>query len=234
MRIQPLFQSLSLLAVALGCARHDPSFVPLGHGPLSQREQALQRPARAVAQRPRATPVDSAAASDLDERSDIVVTAASNAASPPTGSSATPESAAAGATNATATDPRAEWIGIYRGDDTTTFTLPEQPDRRFDDAKASINVELAADAKLVFHLVDSSNGKDICGLSASVDGTLAHVDAGQACFLDAEDGMVVKSRPGKATRSHRRLVFDLVLDTTMETESGTLEGSIVYHFDGQR
>ncbi len=126
------------------------------------------------------------------------------------------------------------WLGLYRGNDTTTFLMPDQPDRRFDDPKAKIRVESTASNQLSFALIDSSNGKDICKLSASILGESATIDPGQSCFLDPDESMTVKGRPGKATRKDRRLVLDLVLDTTMVTEEGEVRGSIEYHFDGER
>jgi hypothetical protein len=206
---------------------------------LSQKERALATPIRSPVRPSADAPTEASSSSaDLDE---ATVTVVSSDASPSTSTerkrpAQPPEViAAAGAANTPAAESRVdEWLGVYRGDDSTIFKMPDQPERRFDDAKASITVEAATGSKLSFHLVDSSNGKDICSLSATVEGSMANIEAGQPCFLDSDEGMSVKSRPGKATRRHRRLIFDLVLDTSMETEAGTVEGSIVYHFDGQR
>jgi hypothetical protein len=135
---------------------------------------------------------------------------------------------------ATAATTLDEWLGLYRGNDTTVFLTAEQPERRFDDPKAKIRVERGGKDHLDFTLIDSSNDKDMCHLSATFAGDTATIEPGQACFLDPEESMTVKSRPGKATYANRRLLVDLVLDTVLETELGPSSGTIEYHFDGRR
>jgi hypothetical protein len=223
-----------------GCTRTEPSLVPLGRGPLSLAERELgATEATANRQERRLPPRDEPPRSTDSE---------SIAVAPPTNPEAKRDrdaKADAGVANQTTTSAKdatsasnpvfiEAWLGLYRGNDTTAFLMPDQPDRRFDDPKAKIRVESTMRSHLTFALIDSSNGKDICTLSASIEGDIAAIDAGQPCFLDPDESMTVKCRPGKATRKDRRLLLDLVLDTTMDTEEGEVRGSIEYHFDGER
>ncbi|HEY5954953.1 MAG TPA: hypothetical protein VIV60_00320, partial [Polyangiaceae bacterium] len=181
MRHRRLVQVSLALGLALGCARQEPSLVPLGHGPLSQKERAIDKPLPNPVRLSSEAPSDAPASStDVDE---ATVTVLPSEGSLPTArerngsTQSTDMIAAAGTVNAPTSDGRTdEWLGMYRGDDTTIFKMPDQPDRRFDDAKASILVESATDSKLSFHLVDSSNGKDICSLSATVEGSVASIE----------------------------------------------------------
>jgi hypothetical protein len=220
-----------------GCTRAEPSLVPLGHGPLSLAEQereagrSREEPRRAARVAPTPTPesdpftvITSSKEDTLRNKSEPTDAGTAPDAQPPSTDAA----------SKAATTSLEAWFGLYRGRDTTVFVMPEQSDRRFDDSKAKIRVESTARNQLTFALIDSSNEKDICKLMASVEGDTATINAGQSCFLDPDEDMSVKSRPGKATHQARHLTFDLVLDTVMTTEFGDARGSIEYHFDGDR
>lgn len=241
MHLSTIVMSLSIATFLVACTHAEPSLVPLGHGPLSRQERevaarvaAAQRPSRSkqlassTAQEP--TPGDPstvASTGPSDDHPAPRAVATIHADAGALGPSTTNESEQSQKT----VD---DWLGLYRGDDTTTFKVPDQPDRRFDDSNAKIRVERSSSTQVDFALVDSSNDKDICKLSAVVEGDTATLDAGQTCFLDPEESMTVKSRPGKATRKANRLTLDLVLDTQLDGELGLEEGSIEYHFEGQR
>jgi hypothetical protein len=238
-----MHQSLAILCIAaltFGCKRAEPSFVPLGHGPLSLAER------EAEAARPR--PLSSSNHQDREssprepERGETPAPNRGNVQPAAPDRSASHD---AGTTNQSATSPKdraspanivsiEDWPGIYRGNDTTIFRMREQPERRFDDPKAKIRIERGARNHLTLAFVDSSSGKDICDLAAVAEADTATIDAGQSCFLDPDESMTVRSRPGKATRKDRGLVVDLTLDTTMDTETGQVDGTIEYHFEGQR
>lgn len=244
--MHPSLVSISCSAILLlACARSEPSLVPLGLGPLARAQREAEattatssdtRSADAGAkstrrvntsQRP-ITPNVAQTAPTTSERSDggdkpdaarVVPTAA------PSQRPGMPDEVR----------PRIEdWVGLYRGNDTTVFKTTGQTERRFDDPKAKIRVEQTGKTRLDFVLVDSSNDQDMCRLSATVDGDAALIEAGQSCFLETEDEMSAKSRPGKAVRKDRQLSLDLVLDTTMMNDETPVTGAIEYHFDGKR
>jgi hypothetical protein len=231
---------LCVAALAFGCTRAEPSLVPLGDGPLSlaEREAEATRPvARSASsqQEPEHSPHPSSrddvpATNRASVQSAAPDRSTSHDAGSPSESEASPKDRGS-QTNVVSLD---DWPGIYRGDDTTIFRMREQPERRFDDPKAKIRVERGSRNHLTLAFVDSSNGKDICNLAAVADAGTATIEAGQSCFLDPDESMTVRSRPGKATRKDRGLVVDLTLDTTLDTETGQVDGTIEYHFEGQR
>jgi len=223
----------------VGCSSPPPSLLPLGLGPLSLVERASATetlPGRThvklgdneVTSSPPEPETESGPTSDGSGGRDA--------------RDAKPNPSPSSDAKITAADPKATsssgsndaWLGLYRGHDTTTFLVPEQPERRFDDSKAKIRVDSATGNRLRLALIDSSNEKDICILSASLPGDVATIESGQSCFLEPDEDMTVKSRPGTAKRRDRHLTVDLVLDTLMETEVGEMHGSIEYHFEGDR
>lgn len=229
-----IFELLCTAWLVASCTLSEPSLVPLGHGPLSRAQRAREsgkRPSilKGAAEPPRelaeSSTLSSGSPVEGSLETGVVADASVDAAMPPiTGA----------APGASSRDPLDDWIGLYRGNDTTVFRSPEQSERRFDDPQARIRVEAVGPARLDLILVDSSNGVDMCRLAASVEGELASIEADQSCFLDPSEGMTARSRPGKAQRNGRQLTVDLMLDTSIATESGNTEGSIEYHFDGQR
>lgn len=242
----PSIASISCSALLLlACTRSEPSLVPLGIGPLAREQRAAEA----------ATPAASGASSNYVDirsmqRASTTQRAAASSATQTAPNGSTSVDAgdrpdAAGATSTTAPSARPnvpdegrvrldDWVGLYRGSDTTVFKTTGQSERRFDDPKAKVRVEQAGKARLDFVLVDSSNDQDMCRLSASVGGETALIEPGQSCFLETEDEMTAKSRPGKAVRKDRQLSLDLVLDTLMPSEEAPVAGSIEYHFDGKR
>jgi hypothetical protein len=233
---------LALLCTAwqlVGCARAEPSYVPLGHGVLAQAESENESalPPKEQ-QRPLPSADPSGGTANGDESRPASGGQPATHGDPPgkadAGAPETPSQNAKGSPTSPNGPSLDDWPGLYRGSDTTVFKTDDQPDRSFDDPKARIRVERGSHARVVFTLVDSSNDKDICELSATVEAGTATIEAGQPCFIDPDETMTVKSRPGKATLKDRRLTFDLVLDTILDTESGTASGTIDYHFEGRR
>lgn len=242
---RPIASILCSAILLLACARSEPSLVPLGLGPLARAQRATEatqtigpdasepdadvRSARrgSTFQRP-ATPAPAQTAANASEKSDAGDKSDAASAAPAAATSSRPGLPDEGRARLD------EWLGTYRGNDTTVFHTTGQTERRFDDPKAKVRVEQAGKARLDFVLVDSSNDQDMCRLSAAVEGDTALIEPGQSCFLETEDEMTAKSRPGKAVRKDRQLSLDLVLDTLMMSEEAPVTGSIEYHFDGRR
>lgn len=237
MRLSIVLNALIATLHLAACARNEPSLVPLGHGPLSREERALApiadvSAAHAASASRLREPAHVDAVSESHDAPAVVTTTRSDDKAD-AGSVVDPETPAPlGGTKVEVSLD--DWLGLYRGDDVTTFKMPDQPDRRFDDSKARIRIERSSRRQLTFALIDSSNDKDICKLTGTVEGETATIQPGQSCFLDPDENMTVKSRPGLATRKAKRLNFDLVLDTRMDSEIGEVAGTIVYHFEGQR
>lgn len=233
MRSPPILVLLCAAWFVGGCTHSEPTLVPLGQGPLSRAQRARESGKRALA-------LKQSAGSQQEERESGILggapSASADASEEGVAADASVDSASPSTTEpgSSPTNPLEDWIGLYRGNDTTAFKAPEQAERRFDDPKAKIRVESMGSARLDLILIDSSNGVDMCRLAASVDGEHAHIDPDQSCFLDPTEGMTAKSRPGKAQRQGRQLTVDLVFDTTIASETGSAEGTIEYHFDGQR
>lgn len=230
----------------LGCTRSEPSLLPLGYGPLARAQRQSKAAERLDSATKAPAPDAHASAAERRSKQEHVATQplpppsrtaeAEDAAAVP--ELATVPSSATSVGHAAASNDSPlkleDWVGIYRGNDVTTFKTTGQADRRFDDPKAKIRIEKNRKNTIHLVLIDSSNDQDMCTLSAEVEGDTATVTAGQSCFLESDDEVTAKSRPGKAVRSDKRLTLDLVLDTLMMSDEEPVSGSIEYHFDGQR
>jgi hypothetical protein len=151
--------------------------------------------------------------------------AVAKADSPAASSSAKPEAAKIA-------DPS----GDYRGDDVSAYRLSGLPDRTEKDPNARVNVRKTGDTKLDFALVDSSNGKDICTLSGTLEGAKATITAGQTCFEQESTAAAATATVtrGTATFENTRLVLDLTLDFELLLGDDEHAGTLEYHFDGTR
>jgi hypothetical protein len=235
----------SVAILLLGCTHSEPSLIPLGYGPLARAER------RALATSPRSsTPTADRGANRAHaikpegvgaQHSTTVSGSRTNTVPDATAgkSEVPPTPAAANSSGRTGppdnSAPRLEdWVGTYLGDDVTVFKTDGQSERRFEDPKARIRVERRRNSGIDLVLVDSSNQQDMCALSAEVEGDTAIIAPGQSCFLESEDEISAKSRPGKAVRSDKHLTLDLNLDTVMVNDEEPVTGSIEYHFDGRR
>lgn len=242
--MRTLRQSIVKLLVVLACAcsHNEPSTKPLGLGPLSLAER------KAVEERSTADRY-SRSRQDAEDRAHAEVeraTEKSAAAAPSSSSSASaasgsgPNDAGKEASKAANKDAGAaatavtehDWVGTYQGSDVTLYVMEGQPDRRFDDPKAKIRVERRAPQKIALVFVDSSNGQDLCSLESSVAGNEAKVLPGQRCFIEPDDEMQVKSRPGTAVRDGTKLTVHVILDTTLDVDDVHAEGRIEYEFNG--
>ena len=128
------------------------------------------------------------------------------------------------------------FVGDYKGEDVSTYKLGGMPEREERDPSARITVKNPGDKKLDVVLVDSSNGKDICTLSATMGALGATITPGQKCFeqTGSDASATATIRTGTATVDKRRLIVDLELDFEMHVPDQDAKGTLVYHFDGTR
>jgi len=226
------------LLAAPGCGGPAPSRVPLGVGPLpagyrlgetkkpahADRKAPPERPASTVAKAASAAPESDASSGKTNGTESK--TAAADQSATGTGKTPPPPSAP---------DP-AKWLGDYRGDDVSTYRLSGMPDREEKDPNARITVKSSDKTSVDLVLVDSSNGKDICTLVATLGVAGATVTPGQKCFeQNGGDASATASiKTGTATLDGARLVVDLSLDFEMHVPDQDATGTLDYHFDGTR
>jgi hypothetical protein len=105
-----------------------------------------------------------------------------------------------------------------------------------DDTNARIRVESSLGQQVKLVLIDSSNEKDLCTLTAQIDGIHAKVEPGQPCFSteDEEGGLSVHVKTGLGTLRDSTLTLDLTLDAKVQSEQFQDSGTVEYHFDGKR
>ncbi len=130
----------------------------------------------------------------------------------------------------------AAFVGDYSGEDVAVYRIESLPDRTEKDPKAKMKVTSSSDTALAFELVDSSNGNEICTLTATLGDAGVTVAKGQKCFeQNAEDASASATvQSGTASLEKERLLFDLDMSFVMEVAGRTLGGSLSYHFDGTR
>lgn len=128
------------------------------------------------------------------------------------------------------------FLGDFRGEDVSTYKLEGMPEREDRDPNARITVKSSSDNALDIVLVDSSNGKDICTLTATIGDLGATIAAGQKCFeqTGGEASATATIRTGTATIDGRRLIVDLELAFEMHVPDQDAKGTLAYHFDGTR
>jgi hypothetical protein len=238
-RMQHPRVSLFVLVAAVAathCTTPRPSAEPLGWGPLPRGAFTAAPPAKART----ATGAEPTGHSRKEEAK------AFDAGGSGTEKIAAVPSAPASATAEKEPSPKApppssaavkEFIGEYAGEDVATYRISGLPDRTERDPKARISVKTGDKSDvLLFVLIDSSNGKEICSLSGSMNDAAVAIDAGQKCFeqneAEASTGATVTK--GKATFDKKRLSFQLDLDFEMNVEGRKLSGTLEYHFDGKR
>ena len=129
-----------------------------------------------------------------------------------------------------------DWLGMFRGKDTTRYQIPNFPSQPMDDPNARIRVEAFQGQQIKFILVDSSNDKDLCTLAATLDGIHAKVDPGQPCFgtEDDEGSLTVRVKSGLGLLQDSTLTLDLTLDANIQSEQFQADGSVEYHFEGKK
>lgn len=216
--------------VSWGCAPKASS-TPLGLGPLAIAEQtaaseptaAKPKPARRA--RPASEPAPASAAVEPEE------TASSEADAPSTLEDVSEVSEA----DTAAGKEQPAFVGLFAGKDVAVFRISGQPERQELDDKAKIRIESDSPTQLRVVLINSTDGSDLCELSAEVRGKSAQLDGGQPCFTAEGEGAIsAEMTSGTLTVSGDRLSM-----TAEGTLSGTLadqefDGSLSYSFKGQR
>ncbi len=221
-----------------GCTSTQKAISPLGFGPLAQAEvaalerQASQRqevdykkPSRTQAKAEETSPWVSRTQVPFDAPAKVV-------------SAEPPAAVASGTAPQTPPTPTklADWLGLWRGKDTTRYQIPSFPPKPMDDPNAKIRVESSASQQINLILIDTSTEKDICSLSAHIESNLAKIEPGQACFGNEDDAMnlAVHLRTGTATLRDSTLVLELSLEATVQSEQFQANGTVDYHFEGKR
>ncbi|HMR10435.1 MAG TPA: hypothetical protein PKA88_31880, partial [Polyangiaceae bacterium] len=225
------------LGLPVACAGPLPSERPLGKGPLftaeekqrkkraAERETALANapdaPPKPTAQAPKARPKSKSSDAGAGDAPKAVATSTADA---PKGDAAKPPATSVA------------YAGVYVGQDTSLYKLSGLPDRSETDANAKTRVEDRPDGGVFLIPVDSSSGKDICKLHATVKNKSQktfEINKGQRCFEPEQGGVTGTVRSGSAKLGSGKLVFDVVLAIEVNADSQA-NGSLDYHFEGTR
>ena len=214
--------------LGLGCMPGLPAIEPLGRGPRAEPEPIAKHSRNLVDLEPArdagpASSADATADRHADHDDESRADAATDAAKPDAES--------------TTSDPKTEtpvvFAGEYYGEDVSKVHIEGLPDRADRDPKARTRVEEAGDAAVRIIIVDSAKGDPLCTLNAEISGRDATIAPDQSCF--SQDGMIEGTvESGKATVTGDRLVLDMYVVLRVELGPQVVDGSIDYHFDGQR
>jgi hypothetical protein len=215
-------------ALAAACSASLPVETPLGEGPMVAAEAKLAKMSvdagkpdvvqdKAGDNPPAApeTPTPPVVASAPDASAPEPVAASSDAGSKP-GKDAGPSAAAS------------TYAGEYIGSDDTNTTIAGQTQTEHDD-KAKTRVEARSSGELAFTFVSSSDGTDICTLTATVKGKDATFKAGQPCWATG-GGASGKLTKGSAKFDGKKVSIDMAFDLSIGPATGTL----TYRFTGTR
>jgi hypothetical protein len=227
--------ALLLALAAAQCVSPRPSAEPLGWGPLPPgAASAAHRPTSR-----KTTPGETKARALAEgfPAPDAGGAASEKTAAVPSGSASQgpPESKPPGV-SAPSSSAVAELVGDYLGEDVATYRISGLPDRTERDPKARITVKASSGTQILFVLVDSSNGKEICTLSGDLKESAVTIGTGQKCFEQSEGEAAAAATvtKGSARFEKKRLVLELDLDFEMSAGGKKLTGSLDYEFDGKR
>ncbi len=227
-----------LALLGLSCASTEGAVPPLGRGPKSLAE--AHRTA-AIAKK-----ADDLPAEPARGPSPRMLATAPSVASPTLVACAAPSAAAIPSASSTASKPGpavaeqrpSDWLGDYRGVDTTKIQITGAPTRDERDPAARLRVELVKSpgttAQLDFIIVDSSNGRDLCHLKGALTGAKADLLAAQACFGEEDQPTdAPKLITGQVELTRRKLV--LTAKFRIPSPPGLPgPGSLEYEFQGER
>jgi hypothetical protein len=233
--------SISTVATSVllfGCTSTESAVAPLGYGPLARAELAGQEH---NGSRSRSTEKAKRAR------------ASQNAKPHPASASGTPKVSATGGASNTPVDPdsrrstnneepnlsapkEADWVGLWRGKDTTRFLLETFPAEPMTDDQARIRVEPANSQAITLVLIDSSSDRDLCTLSATLQANQARIAPGQPCFGSEDESvdLSVHVKSGSAKLTNAVLSVDISLEAEVKAEQLQASGTVEYHFDGKQ
>lgn len=232
----PLVRSLARLAlpslwavVGWGCAPKASS-TPLGLGPLALAEQSAASAEKSAsktkqARRPRAASTSAPVASSAEAE-----------AAPEESSTANLEDVSeVSEKEASPGKEQPAFAGLFAGKDVAIYRISGQPERQELDDKAKIRIENDSPTQLRIVLINSTDGSDLCELSAEVQGHSAQIDGGQPCFGSEGEGAI----HAELSSGTVKLAGDRLSMTAEGTLSGTLadqefDGNLSYSFKGQR
>jgi len=218
-----------------GCTSTESAIAPLGFGPLAKTELTERE--------------HSGSRSELTEKSKRL--RLSQKAQPrPALASATPQVSSTGGASNTLVAPssrqspnnevsnpkQADWLGLWRGKDTTHFLLETFPSEPMVDDQARIRVEPANSQAITLVLIDSSNDRDLCSLSATLQANQAHIAPGQPCFGSEDESvdLSVHVKSGTAKLTNAELSVDISIEAEVKAEQLQASGMVEYHFDGKQ
>jgi hypothetical protein len=129
----------------------------------------------------------------------------------------------------------AQWAGRYAGTDTVIVSFPGiPPDPQVDD-NAKMDVVRLSDDRLSVSVVDSQRGVPLCTVEGDFEEGNIELDDGQECFSDMLGIPVDTSlQGGTGTIDGEKLTVDFVVEMSIDTPSGLIEGGIDYHFEGTK
>jgi hypothetical protein len=212
-----------------GCAPRASS-TPLGLGPLAlaeqsaaSLEQSAAKPKQARRAGPKSEPAPEAAQAEAKPDAEAEAQA-----------SLEDVSEVSEADTAGSKEPPA-FAGLFAGKDVAIFRISGEPERQEVDEKAKIRIESESPTQLRVVLINSTDGSDLCELSAEVKGNSAQLDGGQPCFTAEGEGAI----SAEMTSGTLTLAGDRLSMTAEGTLSGTLgdrefNGSLSYSFKGTR
>ncbi len=226
--LEGLALALVWLAAGWGCTPRVSS-APLGLGPLAIAEQNARQAepsaAKSKPSRPRPAPKSAASAATAEAE-----------AKPESDGEANLEdvSEVSDSDKAASADAPA-FVGLFAGRDVAVFRISGQPEREELDEKAKIRIESDSPTQLRIVLINSTDGSDLCELSAEAKGNSAQLDGGQPCFTAEGDGAIqAEMTSGTVTLSGDRL--SMTAEGTLSGRLGDQEfdGSLSYSFKGRR
>ncbi len=232
---QRVLVAIACLAISC-CTSTEKVIQPLGFGPLAKAEQAEHE--RQASLRPEVNtkkPTQRTAAIDVPTHTPSTSANAVEKSAKPHEPSA-PVASASSAPVPSAPVKLSDWLGLWRGKDTTRYQIPSFPSQPMDDPNAKIRVESSHSQQIKLILIDSSNEQDICTLLAQPEGNLAKIDPGQPCFGTDDDSgnLTVRVKSGLATLRDATLLLDVTLDADVQSEQFQANGTVEYHFEGKR
>jgi len=230
---------LVALVACVSCAAHRPSKEPLGWGPIAPGMRTDPPPlahqtspgnkGEPPGERREETATEAA---DAGGRSGEAVAEERPKEAPPAPGERGPS--APEGTQAAVTAKA--FAGDYAGEDVSTYHLEGIPERVDRDPNAKITARSEDEHAASFVLIDSSNGKEICTLSASTTGNVATLKPGERCFEQSEGEQTASAvvRSGTVTADREKLTMDVDFAFTMSLGDRDFEGTLQYHFEGTR